>query len=392
MVLSLGHQPLANRLLTPDELDQPEPLHPLELAFCSSCGLAQITEVVPPSELFVEYAYFSSYSDTMLASAEALVRRLVEERGLGPASLAMEIASNDGYLLQHYVAAGVPVLGIDPARNVTAAAEARGVPTMAAFFGSALAEELRAGGIRPDVVHANNVVAHVPDLGGFLGGVARVLSGRGLAVIETPYLRELVDRLEFDTIYHEHLYYYSLTALARLLQPHGLDVVDVEHIPLHGGSLRVFVAHAGADPPAPAVARLLAEEHEAGLADVEYFTGFAARVAERCDGLCGLLTDLRRRGHRIAAYGAAAKGTVLLNALGVGTETLEFVADRNPHKQGRYVPGVHVPIVAPDRLLEDRPDYVLLLAWNLADEVMAQQACYREQGGRFILPHGPRIV
>jgi SAM-dependent methyltransferase len=304
----------------------------------------------------------------------------------------MEIASNDGYLLQYYVEAGVPVLGIEPARNIAPAAEARGVTTVCAFFGASLAEELRAAGRRADVVHANNVLAHVPDLNGVLGGMARLLAPGGVAVVETPYVRDLVERLEFDTIYHEHLSYYSLTSLERAFRRNGLSVVGVERLPIHGGSLRVF-AEAGDAPPAGVVASLLAEEQDLGMDRLAYFHGFAGRVEDLRRKLRDLLAGLKSRGHRVAAYGAAAKGAVLLNACGIGAETLDFVADRSQYKQGRFMPGVHLPVVAPERLLHDRPDEVLLLAWNFADEILEQQAAYRAQGGRFVIPvPKPRIV
>jgi SAM-dependent methyltransferase len=392
VVLSLGKMPLANALLTAEQLTEPEPRYPLDLAFCRSCALVQITEVVPPEELFGEYAYFSSYSSTMLAHAKAIAGRLLVERNLGPGSLAMEIASNDGYLLQNYVAAGVPVLGIEPARNIAPAAEARGVTTVCDFFGLELAEELRENGQLADVLHANNVMAHVPDLNGVMQGIARVLSPGGVAVIETPYVRDLVERLEFDTIYHEHLYYYSLTSLDRAFRRNGLIAVGVERIPIHGGSLRVF-AEAGDAQPTGEVAALLAEERDLGMDRLDYFLGFAARVDDLRRKLRDLLAGLKSQGHRIAAYGAAAKGATMLNACGIGTETLDFVADRSQYKQGRFMPGVHLPVVAPERLVQDRPDEVLLLTWNFADEILEQQAAYRAQGGRFVIPvPEPRIA
>lgn len=392
VVLSLGDMPLANALVPADGLGKPEARYPLDLAFCRACALVQITEVVPPEQLFGEYAYFSSYSSTMLAHARDLATRMLRDRGLGPQSLVMEIASNDGYLLQNYVEAGVPVLGIEPARNVVPAAEARGVATLCAFFGPGVAEDLRSSGRRADVLHANNVMAHVADLNGVVAGIARVLADDGLAVIETPYVRDLVERLEFDTIYHEHLYYYSLTALERVFRRNGLRVVGVERIPIHGGSLRVF-ASAGPVPAAPEVAAMLAEEEALGIPRIEYFQGFAARVDSLRSSLVALLGDLKAQGHRLAAYGAAAKGAVLLNACGIGAETLDYVADRSDHKQGLFMPGVHLPIVAPDRLLQDLPDDVLLCTWNFADEILGQQAEYRARGGRFVIPiPEPRIV
>jgi SAM-dependent methyltransferase len=386
-VLSLGETPLANSLLTAEQLGAAEPSYPLEVVFCPRCALVQLTLSVPPEEMFREYAYFSSFADTVTENARVLVERMVRERGLGPANLAMEIASNDGYLLKRYIDAGVPVLGIDPARNIADVAIANGVRTRCDFFGAGLASELVGEGFRADVLHANNVMAHVPDVNGVVAGISTVLAEGGVAVIETPYVRELVDRLEFDTIYHEHLFYYSLSSFDALLRRNGLVAVDVEEIPIHGGSLRVFAARAGA-PVGERVQRLLANESAAGMTTIDYYRDFAARVDNLCDQLQHLLRTLRDDGKRIAAYGAAAKGATLLNRIGIGAETIDYVADRNVHKQGLYMPGAHIPIVDPARLVAggDVPDYVLLLAWNFADEVMRQQEEYRRAGGQFILP------
>jgi SAM-dependent methyltransferase len=386
MVLSLGEQPLANAFITAAQLDGPEPRYPLELAFCAGCALTQITVSIPPAELFTDYPYFSSYADAVTSNAEMLVHRVMDLRRLGRDSLVMEVASNDGYLLKHYVKAGVPVLGIDPARNVAADAEASGVPTLTAFFGHDVAEQLRREGRRADVLHANNVLAHVPDINGVISGISRVLADDGVAIVETPYVRDLVDKLEFDTIYHEHLFYYSLTSFGSLLGRHGLEVIDVERIPIHGGTLRVYAARSGATAVAPSVEDLLAEERELGMSGIGYFEGFAARVRELCRKLVDLLDHLTADGARVAAYGAAAKGTVLLNAAGVDARSIDFVADKNPHKQGYYMPGVHIPIVAPEAITDRMPDYLLILAWNFADEVMRQQSDYAARGGRFIVP------
>jgi SAM-dependent methyltransferase len=391
-VLSLGKMALANALLSAEQLSESEATYPLDLAFCPRCALAQITEVVPPERLFGEYAYFSSYSSTMVAHADAIARRMIADRALGSESLAMEIASNDGYLLATYVAAGIPVLGIEPARNVVPAAQARGVTSLCAFFGPDVAAELVAAGRRADVLHANNVMAHVADLNGVLAAIAVVLAPGGVAVIETPYVRDLVERLEFDTIYHEHLYYYSLTSLERALRRNGLRVAGVERIPIHGGSLRVF-AELGDGASAGEVAALLAEEQGLGMDRLDYFHGFAERVDALREKLRAVLADLKAQGHRIAAYGAAAKGTVMLNACGIGPETIDFVVDRSAYKQGRFMPGVHLPILSPEALLEKRPDDVVLLTWNFADEILEQQAAYRSRGGRFVIPvPEPRIV
>jgi SAM-dependent methyltransferase len=384
-VLSLGETPLANSLLRAEQRSAPEPKYPLDVVFCPSCALVQITVSVAPEDMFTEYAYFSSFADTVKDNARVLVERVVRDRKLGPEHLAIEIASNDGYLLKHYVAAGVPVLGVDPARNVAEVAVEQGVPTRCEFFGREFARQLVHEGVRADVLHANNVMAHVPDVNGVVAGIAGVLREDGIAVIETPYVREMVDRLEFDTIYHEHLFYYSLSSLDALLRRNGLVAVDVEQLPIHGGTIRVFCAAAGT-PVSPTVVEMLAEEQRLGMTTIDYYRDFAARVDALCDELRELLLGLRRDGKRIAASGAAAKGATLLNRIGVGAEAIDFVVDRNVHKQGRYMPGVHLPIVEPGRLLADMPDYVLLLAWNFADEVMAQQSAYKEHGGRFIVP------
>ena len=391
IVLDLGQMPLANAILEVADLARPEPRYPLALAYCPDCWLVQITETVAPELLFREYTYFSSVSDEFVEHARAIAERLIAERGLGPGSLVVELASNDGYLLQHYAHAGVPVLGIDPARNVAEVATERGVPTLAEFFTRDLADEMARSGRTADVVHANNVIAHVPDLNGFVAGIARILKPAGVAVIETPYLRELVERLEFDTIYHEHVFYHSLTALSRVFERNGLTVVDVERIPVHGGSLRVFAMRSGAREPSTVVRSLLVEETAAGLCSPAYYATFADRVEALGSELRTALAGLRSQNHIVAAYGAAAKGAVLLNAFKIGPELISFVADRSPHKQGRLMPGVHIPIVGADQLVARKPEECLLLAWNFADEILAQQAEYRRLGGRFIIP-GPKLT
>jgi SAM-dependent methyltransferase len=391
LFLALGATPLANSLLRPDELDRPEPRFALDVAFCPACSLVQLLESVPPEQMFSEYLYFSSTSSTMVEHARALSERLVGERRLDERSFVVEIASNDGYLLQWYRARGVPVLGIEPARNIARAAVERGIPTECVFFGAAEAERLAARR-RADVIHAHNVLAHVPDLNGVAHGIATLLAPDGVAVIEVPYVRDLVEQLEFDTIYHEHLFYFSLTALDRLFRRHGLVVTDVERLPIHGGSLRLFVAH-GAAAPSPAVTALVAAEARDGVTSQAYYAGFSARVRRLGEELRGLLRELRAAGKRIAAYGASAKGSTLLNTFGIGQGLLDFVVDKSPHKQGRLMPGVHLPILAPEALVERRPDHVLLLTWNFADEILAQQEPYRRGGGRFIIPlPQPRVV
>ena len=386
-ILSLGRTPLANALLTAEQLREPEATFPLDLVFCPACALVQITETVPPEVLFREYAYLSSFSDTVVQNAEGIVRRLIGLEGLGSESLAVEIASNDGYLLQHYHHKGIPVLGIEPAANIARVArDERGIPTVCEFFGAELAAELVAGGRAADVVHGNNVLAHVADLNGVVRGIATVLKPRGVAVIEVPYVKDLIDHCEFDTIYHEHLCYFSLTALDRLFRRHRLVIRDVERIPIHGGTLRIFASRAEWAIPGEAVKSLLAEEAAWGVDREEFYRGFGAKVERLRASLLELLGGLKAQGRRIAAYGASAKGSTLLNFFGIGADTLEFVVDRSTVKQGRYTPGTHLPILAPERVLELRPDYLLLLTWNFADEILAQQQAFRDQGGRFIIP------
>lgn len=359
---------------------------PLELAWCPTCSLVQITETVPPEKLFRDYAYFSSFSDTMVTHARSIADRLREQRKLNSDSLVVEIASNDGYLLQWYHKSGVPVLGIEPARNIAKVAESeRGVRTISEFFGQDLAQQLVRDGYRADIIHANNVLAHVADLNGVVSGFASLLKPDGVAVVEAPYLKDLLDHVEFDTIYHEHLCYFSLTALTQLFGQHGLEIVDVERLAIHGGSLRVFAAKSGVMSVTPAVRQLLAEESQ-WVRDPEFYQSFGESVDKLRLELVGLLHKLKADGKRIAVYGASAKGSTLLNYFGIGRELLDYVVDRSTIKQGRYTPGTRLKIYDPAQLVEDRPDYCLLLTWNFADEILKQQQRYREQGGQFIIP------
>lgn len=385
-VLDLGKTPLANSLVPESALGRTDPTFPLELAWCADCALVQITDSVPPEDLFRDYLYFSSYSDTMLHHAESLAARMIRERSLSPGSLVVEVASNDGYLLKFYKRGGVQVLGVEPAVNVAkVAVEEHGIPTVTEFFGDALAQKLRAEGRRAAVMHANNVLAHVPDLNGFVRGFKTLLADDGVAIFEAPYARDMVEGVAFDTIYHEHLCYYSLTALDRLFRRNGLVIVHVERLAIHGGSLRIFAAH---DPTTPdeTVTALLAEERALGIDGLAYYQEFARRVQHLRLTLTGLLRDLKAAGRTVAAYGASAKGSTLLNAFGIGREVLDFVVDRSPHKQGLYTAGTHIPILAPEALVSRRPDYALLLTWNFADEILAQQEEYRAAGGRFVVP------
>jgi SAM-dependent methyltransferase len=384
-VLDLGRTPLANSLVKPEDATTIDPVFPLELRFCQSCALVQITESVPPEALFREYLYFSSFSDTMLRHSKTLVDRMVRERGLTPQHLVVEVASNDGYLLQYYRDAGVQVLGVEPAVNIAKVAQEKGIPTVADFFGDALAQGLRADGRRAAVMHANNVLAHVPDLNGFVRGFKTLLADDGVAIFEAPYVRDMIEGLEFDTIYHEHLCYYSLTALDALFRRNGMSVVRVERVPIHGGSIRVFTSHAGM-PVDDTVTAMLADEHALGMDSLAYYEQFARRVWDLKKVLTGLLADLKRGGARVVAYGASAKGSTLLNAFGIGADLIDFVVDRSTYKQGKLTPGTHLEIRDPSVLIETKPDYALLLTWNFAAEILEQQKAYREGGGRFIVP------
>ena len=387
LALDLGLQPLANNYLRPEDLAKPEPKFPLRLVVCHSCWLMQIADIVPPVQLFSEYLYFSSFSDAWLRHARQAAERYIAEFALGRESLVMEIASNDGYLLKNFVAAGVPCLGIEPAANIAKVARENGIETVIEFFGAESAQRLVTQNGQADLLLGNNVFAHAPDINDFVAGLRIALKPQGRVILEFPYGADFIEKNEFDTIYHEHVFYFTLTPLLPLFRRHGLEIFDVEKTPMHGGSLRLFAGHAGAHPAQSSVAAFLAqEETRQGINSPAFYESLPRQAQKTKAALCELLVRLKAEGNSIAAYGAAAKGSTLLNFCGIGRETLDFVADRSTYKHGRLMPGVHVPIVPAAELAARRPDYALLLAWNFAGEIIAQQKDYHAAGGKFILP------
>lgn len=382
----LGMSPLSNAYLTQQALDAAERFYPLHAYVCGECLLVQLEQFESPERIFSDYAYFSSYSQSWLHHAERYAEAMVSRLRLGPRSHVVEIASNDGYLLQYFRQRGVPVLGVEPAANVARAAEERGVPTRVEFFGADCAKSLVASGNAADLVVANNVLAHVPQLNDFIEGLRILLEAGGIASLEFPHLLRLMLGRQFDTIYHEHFSYFSLLALERALHAHGLQAFDVEQIPTHGGSLRLFISAAGRERRQASVEALLGQERAAGLDRLETYARFEEQVRETKRQLLEFLIRAKREGKRIAAYGAAAKGNTLLNYCGIRGDFIDYVADLSPHKQGRYLPGTHLPIAPPGRIAETRPDYLLILPWNIKDEVIAQNAFIRQWGGKFVVP------
>jgi SAM-dependent methyltransferase len=353
----------------------------------------QLRELVPPVKLFSEYLYFSSFSDAMLRHAREAVEQHAADYSLGAESLVMEIASNDGYLLQYFNQRGVPSLGIEPAANIAKVSQEKGIDTRVEFFSKALAEQLVAEGKQADLILGNNVFAHVPDVNDFVAGIATLLKPDGITALEFPWGHEMVHNLEFDTIYHEHVFYFNAVALVPLFRRHGLEIFRIEKLPIHGGSLRIHACHAGKRAVESSVHGIVEEETSAGATSVGYYENFSRSVDALKKLLLELLANLIGKGHSIAAYGASAKGSTLLNYCGIGRETLSFIVDRSTYKQGKFSPGMHLAILPPEALLEKRPDYTLLLTWNFADEILAQQKEYRDAGGRFIIPvPQPRIA
>ena len=386
--VDLGMSPLCESYVPADKLDQMEPFYPLCVRVCDRCFLVQVREYVRAEDIYSHYAYFSSYSDSWLEHARRYVEAMIERFGLGPQSQVVEVASNDGYLLQYFVDRQVPVLGIEPAANVAEVARQKGIPTLVKFFGRETAGELIAEGHRADLLLGNNVLAHVPDLNGFVAGLKLLLAPDGTITMEFPHLMRLVEGNQFDTIYHEHFSYLSLLVVQRVFSAQGLVIFDVEELSTHGGSLRVYARHArdASKPVEPAVDELCGRELAAGYGRIETYLSFNERVAETKRRLLEFLITARREGKRVAGYGAPGKGNTLLNYCGIRTDLLEYTVDRSPHKQGKFLPGTHIPILSPEVIAETRPDYVLILPWNLKDEIIEQLSYVRRWGGRFVVP------
>jgi SAM-dependent methyltransferase len=385
--VDLGMSPPCQSFIKHEELDAVEYFYPLKVLVCSDCFLVQLREYVSPDSIFREYAYFSSFSTSWVAHAKAYCEKIAPRLGLGKDSLAVEIACNDGYLLQHFLPMGVPVLGIEPSLNVGKVAVEKGIPVRPEFFGARLADELVAEGKRADLIIGNNVLAHVPDLNDFVGGLKRLLKPEGVITLEFPHLERLMDENQFDTIYHEHFSYFSFVTIDLMARQHDLKLIDVEELPTHGGSLRIYLAHADAEHrPSQAVAGLLAREEKAGFRKLETYLSFGEKVERTKRNLLAFLIEAKNQGKSIVGYGAPGKGNTLLNYCGIRTDFLDFVVDKNPYKQGMYTPGMHIPIRPVEAIDEAKPDYILILPWNLKDEITAQMRHVREWGCRFVVP------
>ena len=386
--VDLGKSPLCESYLSAEQLNQMERFYPLHVFVCEKCFLVQVQEYVSPERIFTEYAYFSSFSDSWLAHMKAYADMIAARLSLTDASRVVELGSNDGYLLQFFIAKGIPVLGVEPARNVSEKAIAKGVPTVTKLFGRQTARELVADGIRPDLICGANVLAQVPDVNDFVAGIKMLLKPGGVVTIEFPHLMRLMAENQFDTIYHEHFSYFSFKTAERVFSAHGLTLFDVDELPTHGGSLRIYARHTEdtARPVSDRALKLVAREEAAGLDRLDTYASFTEQVHETKRRLLEFLIGARRRGKRIAGYGAPGKGNTLLNYCGIRTDFVEYTVDRNPYKHGRFLPGTHIPIHPPERIRETRPDYVLILPWNLKDEIMEQVSYIRSWGGQFVVP------
>ncbi len=386
--MDLGSSPLCQNVPTSEELDKPELFYPLHAWVCDSCFLVQLEEYVSPEQIFTEYAYFSSYSDSWLDHARRYTEMVTERFGLTLASQVVEIASNDGYLLRYFVEARIPALGVEPAANVAKVAIANGIPTVVRFFCADTARDLISGGTTADLIVANNVMAHVPDLNDVVSGIRLLLAADGVFTAEFPHLQRLMEGNEFDTIYHEHYSYFSLFTIEKVFASHGLRIFDVEELPTHGGSLRIFACHDGLDARhvSEAVNAVRSAELEAGVTDLATYTAFGERAESTKRALLRFLIEVKDEGKSVVGYGAPGKGNTLLNYCGIRSDFLDYTVDRNPYKQGKFLPGTHIPIFAPDKIRESRPDYVLILPWNLKKEIMEQNAFIAEWGGKFVVP------
>jgi C-methyltransferase C-terminal domain/Putative zinc binding domain/Methyltransferase domain len=384
--VDLGMSPLCESVLRADQIDQMEPFFPLHVLVCNNCFLVQLPEYVKPESIFTEYDYFSSYSTSWVEHARRYCEMITARLNLDQNSQIYEIASNDGYLLQNFVRAGIPVTGVEPAANVAAAAREKNIPTMTEFFGMELVRRLLSEGKRADLIIGNNVLAQVPDLNDFLGGMAFFLQPEGVITLEFPHLEHLIDQDQFDTIYHEHFSYFSFVTIDRLARRHGLKVFDVEHLSTHGGSLRVYLCRAGAlYSPSPGVDALLAHERQSGFEDIRTYTKFSTKVHQTKRHLLSFLIELKDKGARVCGYGAPGKGNTLLNYCGIGTDFLDFTVDRNPYKHGLYTPGMHIPIYPVSAIDEARPDYLLVLPWNLKQEIIEQMRHVGDWGCKFVV-------
>jgi len=392
-LVDLGMSPLCESYISPEKANQMEPFYPLHVYVCDKCFLAQLEQYVSAEEIFTEYAYFSSYSDSWLEHAKRYTDLIVDRLHLNRQSTVMELASNDGYLLQYFVQKGIRVIGVEPAANVAAAAEKIGVPTEVKFFGRETANELRAKYGPVDLLVGNNVLAQVPDLNDFVGGMKTVLKPDGVITMEFPHLMRLMNENQFDTIYHEHFSYFSFMAAEKIFAYHGLSLFDVEELATHGGSLRIYGRATGtkAQPTSHRVAEMRQRELDAGFGRVETYLNFAEQVKETKRKLLEFLIEARRDGKSVVGYGAPGKGNTLLNYCGIRTDFIDYTVDRNPYKQGKFLPGTHIPILHPDKIKETRPDYLFILPWNFKDEIMAQMAVIREWGGKFVVPI-PRVT